>query len=117
MGVLHTLQARIHFSAVTRKVPRAPLNTPVVLTLNGQGFRGWMNDVSEAGVGVISAAPLRTGDEIGITIHLPGEVVPLVLRAIVRHTRGFHHGCQFIESQPEHRAQLREFLTDAAVAI
>jgi len=117
MGALHIMQANSRLCSVKREVERAQLNTPVVLTLHGQGFRGWMNDVSEQGVGVISAAPLNAGDEIGVTLKLPGEAPPLTLRAVVRHTRGFHHGCQFVEPPTEQRYFLRQLLTDVVMAI
>lgn len=117
MGALHEMQANIRLCSVKRRVERAQLNTPVILTLHGQGFRGWMNDVSEQGVGVISAAPLNRGDEIAVTLKLPGEAPPLTLRAVVRHTRGFHHGAQFVEPLSDQRYFLRQLLTDVIVAV
>jgi len=117
MGALHEMHANARLCSVKRQVQRAQLNTPVVLTLHGQGFRGWMNDVSEQGIGVISAAPLNRGDEIGVTVNLPGEAPPLMLRAVVRHTRGFHHGCQFLEPYRDQRYFLRQLVTEVTIAV
>ena len=57
------------------------------------------------------------GDEIGVTLKLPGEAPPLSLRAVVRHTRGFHHGCQFLEPYRDQRYFLRQLVTDVIVAV
>jgi PilZ domain len=97
-----------------RRIERAHVNTPVVLTLHGQGFRGWMNDVSEGGVGLISVAALQQNDEVSVTLNLPGQPQPLTLQAVVRHTRGFHHGCQFVDAATGEQTRLKRFLNDAA---
>ena len=113
MGALQTMRASRNFITVTRKVHRAALNTPLIITLHGQGFRGWMNDISEEGVGVISVAPLSPGDRISVTVNVGREEIPLTLRALVRHTCGFHHGCQFVDSHEDERQQLRELVQEA----
>jgi hypothetical protein len=109
MHGLQPKQTDARTRSLTRRIKRANVNIPVVLTLNGQGFRGWMNDVSEDGVGVISAATLCVADEISVTITLPGDRQPVTLPAVVRHSQGFHHGCQFAEEAAARR-QLRDFL-------
>lgn len=98
----------------TRQSDRTPVNTPLVLTLHGQGFRGWVNDVSEDGVGLISAAALQQNDEVSVTLLLPGQSNALTLRAVVRHSCGFHHGCQFVNASTLERQQLLHFRKDAA---
>ena len=110
---LELRQTDAQLRSFKRRIQREHVNIPVVLTLNGQGFRGWLNDVSEDGVGVISAATLCVADEISVTITLPGTPDPLTLPAVVRHSQGFHHGCQFADSATERR-NLRRFLSSTS---
>jgi PilZ domain len=107
---LQLRRADAQLRSFKRRIQREHVNIPVVLTLHGQGFRGWLNDVSEDGVGVISAAVLCVADEISVTITLPGLPDPMTLPAVVRHSQGFHHGCQFADAATA-RGHLRQFLS------
>jgi len=115
MDCLPTRRPVVFVRQMSRRGERAHVNVPVQVMLHEQAYRGWMNDVSEHGVGIISAAALNAGDEVRVTMPLPDQPRSLTLRAIVRHTRGFHHGCQFADSQTCDRQELLQFLTAAAV--
>lgn len=119
MGILQARQAQVSLpTAISfkRAVKRTNINAPVLLVCNGQGFRGWMNDLSEHGAGIISTAALHIGDQIEVMLSATGLEPPLKLRAVIKHTAGFHHGCAFLASDSSNRETLRHLVTNSRSA-
>ena len=58
---------------------------------------GRTSDISEGGLGAVIPESLSPDDEI--TVHLPigQNDAEVTLRAVVRHRRGFYHGCEFLD--------------------
>lgn len=119
MGTLQSGQARFSVrptTSFTRQLKRTNINVPVLLVCNGQGFRGWMNDVSEHGAGIISAAALHIGDQIDVILSAANLQSPLKLHAVVKHSAGFHHGCEFRASNAGDQEALRQLLNNSRIA-
>jgi PilZ domain len=119
MGILQSRQAQVSLPtaiSLKRAVKRTNINVPVLLVCNGQGFRGWINDLSEHGAGIISTAALHIGDQIEVMLSAAGLETPLKLRAVVKHSTGFHHGCAFLASDGSGPESLRHLVINSRSA-
>jgi len=74
-----------------------------------QTIEGHCRDLSEAGIGIILAAELNSGEVMGLGFLLPGEAVGFDVRAVVRHRRGYQYGFEFLSLSPEQRDLLERF--------
>jgi PilZ domain len=68
---------------------------------------GWTADISDGGLGAVmpEVLPLRTQATIRFRTERDGP--ELVIEAVVRHQRGFHHGFEFVGLTPDQLRQIR----------
>ncbi|MGB9104822.1 MAG: PilZ domain-containing protein [Terriglobales bacterium] len=68
---------------------------------------GWTADISDGGVGAVvpEVLPLRTQATIRFRTERDGP--ELVIEAVIRHQRGFHHGFGFVSLTPDQLRQIR----------
>jgi c-di-GMP-binding flagellar brake protein YcgR len=87
-----------------RRHPRFRCSFPVVVTLlSGEGYRqlnAHCKDLSEAGIGMLIAAELTTGEVVSLNFSLPELSQPWDVRAVLRHRRGYHYGFEFLSLSP-----------------
>jgi hypothetical protein len=57
---------------------------------------------------------LQARQEISASLELDSDLT-IHFRAVVRHTRGFRHGCEFLTILPEHRAAIVRFVSQEPV--
>ncbi len=95
----------------TRELPRQPFTGPlVVTTLEKVPYRGWCIDVSEGGLGATVAAVFHRKQEVLLEFLLPTHAEPLKVRALVRYSREFHYGFEFVTLSPAQREAIRKYL-------
>jgi len=68
---------------------------------------GRTSDISEGGLGAVIPESLSPDDEINIRLPIGRDAADVTLRAVVRHRRGFYHGCEFFSVSEEDRAAIR----------
>jgi c-di-GMP-binding flagellar brake protein YcgR len=73
-------------------------------------FEGHSRDLSEAGIGILLAADLSTGEVVGLKFLLPGSTDRWELRAVVRYRSGYQYGFEFLTLTAEQRDLLQQFL-------
>jgi hypothetical protein len=71
-----------------------------------QNLEGHCRDLAEAGIGILLAAELNSGEVIGLNFLLPGSTHPWVVRAVVRYRRGYHYGFEFLSLTDEQQESL-----------
>ncbi|MFZ0201686.1 MAG: PilZ domain-containing protein [Candidatus Sulfotelmatobacter sp.] len=74
-----------------------------------QKIEGHCRDLSEAGMGIILAAELNSGEVVGLSFRLPESALAFDVRAVVRHRRGYQYGFEFLSLSPEQRDMLKDF--------
>jgi hypothetical protein len=79
-----------------------------------QKIEGRCRDLSEAGIGVLLANELKSGEVAGLLFSLPKSSDPWEVRAVVRHRRGYHYGFEFLSLTEHQRAALRNHFTGMA---
>jgi uncharacterized protein (TIGR02266 family) len=77
--------------------------------------RAVMCDLSQGGIGMVTAEPLTVGEEVTVTVQLSGFPKPLKLRGEVVHVRpdepGQHHaGVRFGDLAPDRKGVLRDLI-------
>ncbi|HVI09613.1 MAG TPA: PilZ domain-containing protein [Candidatus Binatia bacterium] len=72
---------------------------------------GHCRDLSEAGIGILFAAELKTGDVVSLTFSLPGGST-WQLRGVVRYRHGYHYGFEFLSLPAEQREQIKQYLKE-----
>jgi hypothetical protein len=94
-----------------RRHPRYPANFKVAVShLLGnhyQKLEGHCRDLSEAGIGILLAAELNSGEVTGLSFSLPGSDVPWEVRGVVRYRRGYQYGFEFLSLTREQYEQLK----------
>jgi c-di-GMP-binding flagellar brake protein YcgR len=94
---------------ISRQFVRAALQVPVVLEAAGAQYRGWTLNISEGGLAITVAAPLRIGSEVSASFDL-AENSTLKIKAVVRHSDGFRYGFEFLSISPDGRQAVRNFV-------
>ena len=61
-----------------------------------QKLEGHCRDLSKAGIGILLAAELNTGEVVGMTFLVPGAADPREVRAVLRYRRGYQYGFEFL---------------------
>jgi hypothetical protein len=75
-----------------------------------QNLEGHCRDLAEAGIGILLAAELNSGEVTGLSFSVPGAAVPWVVRAVVRYRRGYHYGFEFLSLTEEQQKLLTSYL-------
>ncbi len=74
-----------------RRNPRYRSSFPVLVTLLAadryESLQAHCKDLSEAGIGVLLAAELASGEVVSLNFTLPGVPAPWDVRGILRHRR------------------------------
>jgi hypothetical protein len=73
-------------------------------------LEGHCRDLSEAGMGIILAADVGTGDVLNLTFSLPGSVPPWDVRAVVRFRQGCQYGLEFLSLSEDCRGCIQNYL-------
>jgi uncharacterized protein (TIGR02266 family) len=100
-----------------RTSTRHAIDVRVDLRSDDTFFTGFSENISEGGLFVATAAPLRVGDRLVVALSLMGTG-PLRLSAVVRWVRGKDArgglppgaGLQFVDPAPEAAAAIEAFL-------
>ena len=61
-----------------------------------QKLEGHCRDLSEAGIGILLAAEMNSGEVVGLSYLVPGSADPWEVRAVVRYRRGYQYGFEFL---------------------
>jgi hypothetical protein len=97
-----------------RRYARYRCEFPVVVNLLSGGEQRQLNahcrDVAAAGVGVLVAEELVPGEVVTLTFSLPGVNQTWDVRAVLRHRRGYHYGCEFISLTDRQAKILNRYL-------
>jgi hypothetical protein len=93
-----------------RRHPRYRADFLVTVShLLGNHYRkleGHCRDLSEAGIGILLAAELSSGEVAGLSFSLPGSGLAWEVRAVVRYRRGYHYGFEFLSLTGDQQAAL-----------
>jgi len=68
---------------------------------------GWTADISDGGVGAVIPEMLPLGTRSTIRFRTERDGPELVIEAVIRHQRGFHHGFEFVSLTPDQLRQIR----------
>lgn len=97
-----------------RRHPRysADFRVTVSYLLENQyhNLEGHCRDLAEAGIGILLAAELNSGEVTGLSFLLPGAALPWAVRAVVRYRRGYHYGFEFLSLTNEQLQTLKHHL-------
>ncbi len=76
-----------------------------------QKLDGHCSDLSVAGIGILLATEMNSGEVVGLSFSLPGSDVLWELRAVVRFRRGYHYGFEFLSLTNEQQESLKSYLS------
>jgi c-di-GMP-binding flagellar brake protein YcgR len=68
---------------------------------------GWTADISDGGVGAVIPEVLPLGTRTTIRFCTERDGPELVIEAVIRHQRGFHHGFEFVNLTADQSRQIR----------
>jgi hypothetical protein len=68
---------------------------------------GWTADISDGGVGAVIPEVLPQGTRSTIRFRTERDGPELVIEAVIRHQRGFHHGFEFVNLTSDQLLQIR----------
>ena len=97
-----------------RRTPRYRSSFPVLVKLLAAGryesLQAYCKDLSEAGIGVLLAAELASGEVVSLNFTLPGLPIPWEVRSVLRHRRGYHYGFEFFSLTSEQTGILKQLI-------
>jgi hypothetical protein len=97
-----------------RRYPRYRSEFPVTVTLLSGHERlrleAHCRDLSVAGIGVLIAAELTTGEVASLNFSLSGIPLTWEVRAVLRHRRGYHYGFEFFALSDQQSEALAAYL-------
>ncbi len=97
-----------------RRNPRYRSSFPVLVTLLAadryESLQAHCKDLSEAGIGVLLAAELASGEVVSLNFTLPGLHAAWDVRGILRHRRGYHYGFEFFSLTREQTGTLKQLI-------
>lgn len=100
--------------ATARKLPRhtAGVSLDIVVLRSGIPDRipGRSLDISEGGVGFVSAGELFAGESVGLELFFPGMSLPIRARGEVRHQGKLRSGVELLGLSFQQREMLRSWL-------
>ena len=68
---------------------------------------GWTADISDGGVGAVIPEVFPPGTRSTIRFRTERDGPELVIEAVIRHQRGFHHGFEFVSLMADQLLQIR----------
>ncbi|HEY6339516.1 MAG TPA: PilZ domain-containing protein [Candidatus Sulfotelmatobacter sp.] len=91
---------------------RASFQVLVTLLAAGryQTLEAHCKDVSKAGLGLMIAAEIASGEVVSLNFTLPGLSEPWEVRGVLRHRRGYHYGFEFLSLCPDRNTILKQFI-------
>jgi hypothetical protein len=97
-----------------RRTPRYRSSFPVLVKLLAAGryesLQAHCKDLSEAGIGVLLAAELASGEVVSLNFTLPGLPAPWEVRSVLRHRKGYHYGFEFFSLTSEQTGILKQLI-------
>jgi hypothetical protein len=75
-----------------------------------ESLQAHCKDLSEAGIGVLLAAELASGEVVSLNFTLPGLPAPWEVRSVLRHRRGYHYGFEFFSLTSEQTGILKQLI-------
>ena len=85
-----------------RLYPRVSVATPAEVRISKSGFRvtGQLVDMSEGGMGIVTAGvTLTVGEVVSVELLVDSPDKPAPVRAMVCYSRGARHGLQFLQTE------------------
>ena len=86
-----------------------PLNASVLRESGYLQLSGRCGDLGHGGLGAVLNAEVAKDEVLSLEFSLPGVPTPLVVRAIVRNSKGLMHGFEFLGLSPEQQAAIDNF--------
>jgi hypothetical protein len=83
------------------------LKITVLLRGRETTLSGWTADISDGGVGAVIPEVLPQGTRSTIRFRTERDGPELVIEAVIRHQRGFHHGFEFVNLTSDQLLQIR----------
>ena len=97
--------------AERRHIQRYHFDQMLKITLMVDGRKttlsGWTADISDGGVGAVVPEVLPPRTQATIRFRTERDGPELVIEAVIRHQRGFHHGFEFVSLTPDQLRQIR----------
>ena len=97
-----------------RRNPRYRSSFQVLVTLLVEGryqtLQAHCKDVSRAGLGLMIAEELTSGEVVSLNFTLPGSPEAWDVRGVLRHRRGYHYGFEFLSLTPDRSSVLKQFI-------
>ncbi|MGA8621511.1 MAG: PilZ domain-containing protein [Candidatus Sulfotelmatobacter sp.] len=100
-----------------RRHPRYRDNFRVIVSYLANHYQkldGHCSDLSVAGIGILIATEMNSGEVVDLNFSLPGSASPWELRAVVRYRRGYHYGFEFLSLTNEQQESLKNYLSGLA---
>jgi hypothetical protein len=66
--------------------------------------------LSTAGIGILLASEISSGEVVGLKFALPGSAAPWEVRAVARFRRGYQYGFEFLSLTNEQQESLKIYL-------
>lgn len=103
-----------------RRADRHPFDQRLKVTARFDGeestLYGRIIDLSELGLGAVISGSLQRGEEVVLEVSTAAGAPALLLKAVVRYTRGFRHGFEFYGVKTAQLEQLRSCLLEISAA-
>lgn len=100
----------------SRQIVRYKVDLRVRVTPDGHAtIHCRSNDLNKEGIGVLLPDDLPTGARATVEFWLPGQPVPLRLRALLRHREGFRSGFEFIRLNSQERHAIRTYCEELPI--
>ena len=100
---------------IQRAFDRVEVHVPVVVISSSYGTTvissGRTSDLSEAGMGIITAASLAPGQNVSIEFTIPTSNQKMKMQAVVKHKSQNLYGFEFAEASVAQRSQIQKFAT------
>jgi hypothetical protein len=98
--------------AERRQIQRYHFDQMLKITLFLRGrettLSGWSADINDGGVGAVIPEVLPLGMRATIRFRTKRDGPELVIEAVIRHQRGFHHGFEFLNLTSDQLLKIRE---------
>jgi c-di-GMP-binding flagellar brake protein YcgR len=95
-----------------RQTPRTRTETRVAIECDRGHFRGVTVDLNERGMGITCAAPFYFDQQITLTFFAgTSESQRIVVSAVIRHSNGTRHGCEFVSVSAADREAIRALIS------